>query len=103
MEQRAAPTLVPASNCGWIYALYPLSFPSAKLVHLERIRIYRVGFDISTWDILVDRLQQPAPRIEYLDINHIDYRTCRFFHFPIKPFRRRRTTFETTGYDPAVD
>ena len=48
---------------------------SAELVHLERVRIYHVGFDMSTWDILVDRLQQPAPRMEYLDINHIDYRS----------------------------
>ena len=44
------------------------SVVSAELVHLERIRIYQVGFDISTWDILVEGLQQPAPCIEYLGI-----------------------------------
>jgi hypothetical protein len=42
----------------------------AELAHLERIRIYRVGFEASAWDILVERLQQPAPHIEYLHIIH---------------------------------
>jgi hypothetical protein len=47
---------------------------STELVHLERIRIYHVAFNTSDWDILVDRLQQPAPLIEYLNITHIHYR-----------------------------
>ena len=55
---------------------------SAELVHLERIRIYHVGFDSSTWDILLDRLQHPAPLIEYLDINNINYRASDTFIFP---------------------
>ena len=55
---------------------------SAELMHLERIRIYRVGFDISTWDILVDRLQQPAPRIEYLSINNTNQRATDSLIFP---------------------
>ena len=55
---------------------------SAELMHLERIRIYHVGFDISAWDILVERLQQPAPRIEYLDINYINYRATDAFILP---------------------
>ena len=59
---------------------------SAELVHLERIRIYHVGFDISTWDILVERLQQPAPRIEYLDINHINYCATDSFILPSNLF-----------------
>ena len=54
---------------------------------MERIRIYLVGFDISTWDILlVGRLQQPAPLIEYLDVNHMHYRTPDSFIFPSSHF-----------------
>ena len=59
---------------------------SAELVHLERIRIYHVGFDISIWDILVNRLQQPAPLIEYLDISQINYRATDPFIFPSNLF-----------------
>ena len=59
---------------------------AAELGHLERIRIYRVGFDFSTWDILLDRLQQPAPRIEYLDINHINYCATNSYIFPSNLF-----------------
>ena len=61
------------------YALRHSRVIAAELGHLERIRIYRVEFDISTWDILVDRLQQPAPCMEYLDIN---YRATDSFTFP---------------------
>ena len=59
---------------------------SAELAHMERIRVYRVGFGISTWDILVERLQQPAPQIEYLDINHINYRATDSFILPSNLF-----------------
>ena len=59
---------------------------SAELKHLERIRIYRVGFDSSTWGILLDRLQHPAPRIEYLDINHINYPSTDTFILPSNLF-----------------
>jgi hypothetical protein len=86
MEQGAASTVVPVSYCSWIYGLYTSSFPCHIGLYLERIRIYDVGFDISTWNILVDRLQHPAPRIEYLNINHINYRATNSFIFPSNLF-----------------
>ena len=68
------------------YSLRHSRVMSAELVHLQRIRIYHVGFDISTWDILLDRLQHPAPLIEYLDINHINSRSTDSFIFPSNLF-----------------
>jgi hypothetical protein len=68
------------------YTLRHSRVVSAELVHLERIRIYHVGFDASTWDILVECLQQPAPRIEYLDINHIHYSATDSFILPSNLF-----------------
>ena len=64
---------------------YALRYPhviSAELAHLERMRIYRVGFEASAWDILFERLQQPAPRIEYLNLNHINYGDNNSFILP---------------------
>lgn len=55
---------------------------SAELMHLERMRIYRVGFDTSAWDILVERLQQPAPHIEYLNLNHVYIHSVDSFILP---------------------
>jgi hypothetical protein len=88
MKQGAALTVVPVSYCSWIYGLYNRHSRviSAELLYLERIRIYHVGFNISTWNILADRLQHPAPRIEYLDINHINYRATDSFIFPSNLF-----------------
>ena len=64
------------------YALRYSRVISAELMHLERIRIYQVGFDTSAWNILVERLQQPAPRIEYLNLNHISSRSTESFILP---------------------
>ena len=68
------------------YALRHSRVISAEFMHLERIRIYHLVFDISTGDILVERLQQPAPLIEYLDINYINYRATDAFILPSNLF-----------------
>ena len=102
MERGAASTVVPISFPivigSMAYTLRHSHVISTKLVHLGRIRIYHIGFDISSWDILVDRFQHPAPHIEYLDINY-QLLCYRFLHFSIRHFCRWRTTLETTRYD----
>jgi len=55
---------------------------SAELAHLERIRIYRIGFEASSWSVLVEGLQKPAPHIEYLNINHINHSAIDSFILP---------------------
>jgi hypothetical protein len=35
---------------------HPSAISDAELAHLERIRIYRVGFEALAWDILVEHL-----------------------------------------------
>ena len=65
---------------------------SAELAHLERIRIYQIGFDISAWDILLECLQQPAPHIEYLNLN--------FINSPIDTFILPSTLF--AGHAPRL-
>lgn len=52
------------------YAFRSCRVISAELAHLERMRIYRVGFEPKAWDILLEGLQQPAPHLEYLNISH---------------------------------
>ena len=59
---------------------------STELLYLGRIRSYHVGFDTSAWDILVERLQQPAPNIECLNINYINYRATNSFILPSNLF-----------------
>lgn len=59
---------------------------AAELLHLERIRIYHVDFDTSAWDILAERLQQPAPVIEYLDINFFNTTDSNSFILPSNLF-----------------
>ena len=52
------------------HALRSCRVISAELAHLERMRVYRVGFEPKAWDILLEGLQQPAPHLEYLNISH---------------------------------
>ena len=84
--RRSHPLPIVVGSIATAYTLRHSRVISPELANLQRIRIYHVGFDISTWDILLDRLQHPAPFIEYLDINHINYRSTESFIFPSKLF-----------------
>ncbi|KAF9524784.1 hypothetical protein CPB83DRAFT_838661 [Crepidotus variabilis] len=42
-----------------------------ELRYLERINTYRLGFTSETWPFLVEALQHPAKRIEYLSLAHV--------------------------------
>ena len=84
--RRSHPLPIVVGSIATAYTLRHSRVISPELANLQRIRIYHVGFDISTWDILLDRLQHPAPLIEYLDINHINYRSTDSFIFPSKLF-----------------
>lgn len=78
--QRSYPSPIVVGSTA--YALRPYRVISAELEHFERFRTYRVGFEASAWDILLERLQQPAPHIEYLNINHVGYGTINSFILP---------------------
>jgi hypothetical protein len=80
--RRSHPSPIVVGSESTAYALRYFRVISAELMHLERIRIYQVGFDTSAWDILVERLQQPAPRLEYLNLNHINSRPTESFILP---------------------
>ncbi|KAF9045121.1 hypothetical protein BJ165DRAFT_1528037 [Panaeolus papilionaceus] len=47
---------------------------SAELNHLQRVRSYRISLNRSSWDVLCTKLRAPAPLLEHLEVNYVNFR-----------------------------
>lgn len=67
--RRSSPLPVAIGSCTW----HPraASVVAKELAHLERVEAYKLRFTSSTWNALVQGLQQPAQSLQCLSLAHV--------------------------------